>query len=296
MAFKKILCPTDFSPGAQHAMRVAVRLANEHGAELLLVHAWYLPPTAFAGEYMYSGALVQQVSDEAQRGLADAVAEAAKLGARHVTSKLLSGTAWQQIVEAAQSDAVCDLIVIGTRGRTGLARVLLGSVAELVVRHAPCSVLAVHPGDQDDAFRHVLCPTDFSVSSRAAMDLGAALVQPGGAGVTLLHVLELPVRYAGELHIPEIYRDLDARASAVLDTWTADLAAETTVPVSQRMRIGYPGAQVLAAIDDDRTIDLVAMGSHGRTGIARMLLGSVAEKVVRHARCPVLVARGRATT
>jgi len=296
MAFKKILCPTDFSPGAQHAMRVAVRLASEHDAELVLAHAWYLPPTAIAGEFMYSGELVQQVSDEAERSLSEAVEEAAKLGARRVTSKLLSGPPWQQIVETAQNDAACDLIVIGTRGRTGLARVLLGSVAELVIRHAPCSVLAVHPDGGDQPFHHALCATDFSPSSRDAVNLGAALVQPGGAGITLLHVLELPVRYAGEPHEPELCRALDARASALLDKWTDGLAAKTAVPVSQRTRIGYAGAQVLAAVDDDPTIDLVAMGSHGRTGIARILLGSVAEKVARHARCPVLVARSRPAT
>jgi nucleotide-binding universal stress UspA family protein len=276
-------------------MRVAIRLANEHDAELLLIHAWHLPTTAFASEYMYSGELVQELSDEAQRDLDAATAEAVKLGARRVTSKLLSGTPWQQIVDTAQNDSACDLIVIGTHGRTGLARVLLGSVAELVVRHAPCAVLAVPPGGVDKPFRHALCPVDFSPSSRAAMDLGAALVRPGGEGITLLHVLELPVRYAGELHMPEAYRDLDARASALLDKWTTDLAATAAVPVHQRMRIGYPGAQVLAAIDGDRTIDLVAMGGHGRTGIARMLLGSVAEKVVRHAGCPVLVTRGHSS-
>jgi nucleotide-binding universal stress UspA family protein len=65
------------------------------------------------------------------------------------------------------------------------------------------------------------------------------------------------------------------------------------VPVTTRTRIGTPGAQILAVLDDDRTFDLVVMGSHGRTGLRRVLLGSVAEKVVRHAGCPVVVARTR---
>jgi nucleotide-binding universal stress UspA family protein len=109
---------------------------------------------------------------------------------------------------------------------------------------------------------------------------------------TLLHVLELPVAWA-EPWPPDAYRDLDRRSAALLDTWAKELAAKVSVPVTQRVRIGSPGAQVLFAIDEDRTVDLIAMGSQGRTGIQRLALGSVAEKIVRHAHCSVLVAHHR---
>jgi nucleotide-binding universal stress UspA family protein len=293
MSFKKILCPIDFSPGSQQAMRVAVRLANEADAALVLVHAWYLPPTAFAGEYPFPADVIQQLSDDAERGLETAARNATKLGAKRVTSKLLTGVPWNVIVDTANDDPAFDLVVIGTHGRTGLARVLLGSVAETVIRHAPCSVLAVRPDGEPKPFTHILCPTDFSDHSRQAHELAAELVRPGGAGITLLHVLELPVAYAGEPHPPELYRDLDKRSADLLDTWAAQLRSKVSVPVVTRSRIGRPGTETLAVLDDDRTFDLVVMGSHGRTGIKRVLLGSVAEKVVRHARCPVLVARRR---
>jgi nucleotide-binding universal stress UspA family protein len=292
MTFKKILCPIDFSPGSQQAMRIAVRLANERDVELMLLHSWYLPPVAFAGEYMYPADVVQQLSDDARRGLEIAVAEARRLGARRVASKLLTGMPWQQIVDAARESAFA-LIVIGTHGRSGLTRVLLGSVAEMVVRHAPCPVLTVRPDSQPASFAHVLCPVDLSKPARDAVDIAADLAQPGGAGITLLHVLELPVSFAGEIRTPDFHRDLDARSAALLDQWTTDLKAKVKVPVTQLTRVGRPGAQVLALLDDDRTFDLVVMGSQGHTGISRLLLGSVAEKVVRHARCPVLVAHGR---
>jgi nucleotide-binding universal stress UspA family protein len=289
MAFHKILCPLDFSPGAQRAMRVAIRLANEHDGELVLVHSWFVP-TIYAGELLLSGEAVQQIGDDAERALAGALAEAVALGVRRATSKLLSGVPWQQIVDTALRDS-CDLIVIGTHGRTGLARVVLGSVAELVVRHAPCPVLVIRPDGGPAAFRHVLCPVDFSDSSRDAVNLAAGLVQPGGAGITLLHVIELPVSYVGALQPIELARDLEERSAARLDVWVKELKAKVAVPVTQRSRIGGAGSQTLAAIDDDPTVDLVVLGSHGRTGAARLLLGSVAEKVARHARCPVLVAR-----
>jgi nucleotide-binding universal stress UspA family protein len=270
-------------------MRTAVRVANERDADLVLVHSWYLPPTAFTGDYVYGADFIQQFSDDALRGLEAAVAEAGKLGARHVTSKLLTGVPWQQIVEAAQHEPGLDLIVIGTHGRTGISRVLLGSVAEMVVRHAPCPVLTVRLDNDPAPFAHVLCPVDISRPAREAMNLAAELAQPGRRGITLLHVLERPVSFARKLPAPDFHRGLDARSAALLDQWTTDLRAKMTVPVTQMTRFGQPAAQVLALLDEDHTFDLVVMGSHGHTGIARVLLGSVAEEVVGHARCPVLV-------
>lgn len=292
MAFTKIMCPVDFSPGSQRAMRTAVRIANDHGAELVLVHSWYIPPATFAGDYVFAADVVQGLSDDAQRALDNAVGEARKLGAQRVSAKMLNGLPWQQIVEAAQGETGLGLIVIGTHGRTGLSRVLMGSVAELVVRHAPCPVLTIRPANGPTPYTHVLCPVDLSRPAQEAMNLAAEMVKPGSAGITLLHVLELPVSYSGELPIPDFHRDLDARSAALLDRWTADLRAKVSVPVTQMTRIGRPGAQILAQLEQDRTFDLVVMGSHGHMGIERMLLGSVAEKVVRHARCPVLVAHG----
>jgi nucleotide-binding universal stress UspA family protein len=291
MSAKKILCPIDFSPGSQQAMRVAVRLANEADGELVLVHVWYVPPSAFAGEYTFSPAVIQEMNDDAQQGLDEAVKEATSLGAKRVTAKLVTGVPWHAIVELL-ADPQFELVVIGTHGRTGLSRVMLGSVAEKVVRHAPCSVLAVRPDGEPRPFTHVLVPVDFSESSRHAMELAADFAR-SGAAITLLHSIEIPVAYSGETPGPDFARDLDRRSAELLAKWAAELKKKVSVPISTRSRIGRPGTETLAVLDNDRTIDLVVMGSHGRTGIKRALMGSVAEKVVRHARCPVLVARKR---
>jgi nucleotide-binding universal stress UspA family protein len=290
--FRKILCPIDFSECSRHALRAAVRIASEHGAELEIVHVWYVPTTLGVGEYVVPGEAIQQMETEASRKLDAAVADARALGAQRVSSKLLSGVPWPTIVDAAADPAI-DLIVAGTHGRTGLARVILGSVVERIVRHAPCSVLVVRPEGGLGPFDHVLCATDFSDAAHFAMELAGTLAKPGGNGIALLHVLELPAAYSGEPHPPAIYRELDRRSAAVLDKLASELLAKVKVPVATRSRVGHPGAETLHALDADRTIDLVVTGSHGRTGLQRMMLGSVAEKVVRHARCPVLVARRR---
>jgi nucleotide-binding universal stress UspA family protein len=290
MSFTKILCPTDFSPGAERALRMAARLAADSGAELVIAHAWHIPPT-YALEAPFPPYVKDHIVEDAQRGLDNAVREATAAGAKYVTGKLLAGVPWAEIVGELEHQAF-DLCVLGTHGRTGLARILLGSVAEKVVRHAPCSVLAVRPDGEVKPFAHVLIPDDFSEHVQPALELAPKLVASNGT-ITVLHVIEVPVAYSGEVPIADFARDLDKRATASLERTAARLRATTTVPVTTRCRIGYPGAQTLAALDRDRTIDLVVMGSHGRTGLVRALMGSVAEKIVRNARCPVLVARKR---
>jgi len=288
MSFSKILCPTDFSAGSQQAARVAIRLANESNAELVLVHAWYLPPSMYAGEYVFPPQALGDMADDAQRGIDNAVRDAKAAGAKNVSGRVVTGgVPWTLIVDLLSNEKF-DLCVIGTHGRTGLARILLGSIAEKVVRHAPCPVLAVRPDSPAKPFRHVVCPTDFSESANHALDLAAKLASPDGE-LTICHVIEVPVAYSGELPIEDFARDLDKRSADALANAAARVKA--TSRVTTRSRIGYAGQQTLALLDDDPSVDLVVMGSHGRTGIKRVLLGSVAEKVLRHARCPVLVAR-----
>ena len=291
MTFTRILCPTDFSPGAQQALRVAVRMARETAAELVVAHAWYIPASAYAIEAPFSPEVVQQVVDDAQRGLDAAVQKAVAGGAPQVAGKMLSGVPATQIVDELASNAY-DLCVIGTHGRSGIARVLLGSVTEKVVRLSPCSVLTVRPDGEARPFRHALVPTDFSDSAAYALDLAAKLVEPTGT-VTVLHVLELAGVYGGETPIPDFGRGLDERAAAALQREVERIKHSATVTIRSSSRVGYAGMETLSSIDADRSIDLVVMGSHGRKGIKRALLGSVAEKTVRHAHCPVLVARQR---
>jgi nucleotide-binding universal stress UspA family protein len=294
MTFRKILCPIDFSPGSQQAMRMAIRLAEEAGAELVLAHAWSVPPMAYGSDYTFATEVMQEIREGSQEALEGATRDAAALGARRLSSQLLTGMPRQEIVRLLEGDPAFDLVVMGTHGRTGLARILLGSVAEGVVRHAPCSVLAVRPDGEVRPFARVLCPIDFSASSQHAVELAAGLVQPRSAEITLLHVIDPPAVYTRGQRTLELIRDLDRYAAEHLDRWAAELAARAPAPVAKLCRVGHPGAEILKLLDKRPAFDLVVMGSHGRTGLERVLLGSVAEKIVRHAKCPVMVARRRA--
>jgi nucleotide-binding universal stress UspA family protein len=141
--FKKILCPVDFSEGSRSALRTAAQLAAQHGGELVLVHVWTPPIIAMAGEAPLPGDALQKMYEDAERDLAAAASTAGALGVKTVGTHVLEGAAWPMIVETARNDRAIDLVVMGTHGRTGLSHVLLGSVAEQVVRHARCAVLIV---------------------------------------------------------------------------------------------------------------------------------------------------------
>jgi nucleotide-binding universal stress UspA family protein len=289
MTTHKILCPIDFSPGSTRALEAAVRFAaRDPATELVVLHAVSLPALAYASEYPTSAELMSEQVELARKELANAVAYASTLGATRIASKLEEGPAWRVIVETL-ADPSYDACVIGSQGRTGLSRVLLGSVAEKVIRHAPCSVLTIHPTGRPNLFRHILCPIDFSSSSAHALELATKLVASDGA-ITLLHVLELPVRYSGTITDEELAKTLAPESTGMLLDWANKLRGVT---VHTQSRIGYPGAQILAELEHDASCDLVVMGSHGRTGVERAVLGSVAEKVTRHAPCQVLVARAR---
>lgn len=271
-------------------MATAAQLALAHDSELVVMHAWSLPAVAFAGEYLYPPELVQQTAVDAQTELDAAVAQA-RASLPRVSSALLPGPAAGAIAEVAKDDPAIDLVVLGTHGRTGLRRVLLGSVAESVVRHAACAVLAVRPDQPAAPFHHVLCPVDFSVESAAAVELAADLVEPGGQGITLVHVVEPPVAW-GEVRPFDLDHEVVRHAAARLGEWADQLSARGPVQVSKRVRVGRPGAELLAALEADASVDLVVMGNRGRTGLTRLALGSVAEKLVRYAHCPVLVTHG----
>lgn len=290
MSFHKILCAVDFSEGSTHALRTAARLAVRDHATLVLVHVITIPVIAYAVDTPLPVIVIEAQLEAGRKKLVEVTAEARALGATDVTAVLERG-AVAEVVTAMLADPAFDLCVVGTHGRTGLARVALGSVAEKVIRHAPCPVLAARVDDAGMT-RHILCPVDFSPSSARAAELAAHLIDPDGT-VTLLHVLELPVRYAGELSDPDLAATLAPESNRLLAEWTERLRSGGVTSVQTASRIGYPGAQILHELDRDESIGLVVMGSHGRTWLGRMILGSVAEKVTRHARCSVLVAHPR---
>lgn len=142
MGFTKIVCPVDFSACSREALRIASELARDWSAALVVAHVWE-PPRWSTGEVMIAPEVIQNMVDAEEAELESWKAMAKQLGAREVGTRFLSGVAWDAVLALLKDDPAVDLVVMGTHGRTGLKHVLLGSVAEKVVRHAPCPVLVV---------------------------------------------------------------------------------------------------------------------------------------------------------
>lgn len=141
--WKKILCPVDFSAGSHDAMRTAAQLAKESDGEVIVMHVWAAPVYTVSEPIGLLSSQLSQLAGEAEKRLAEACKEVQSYGAPKVTSVFRSGAPWQEVVHFAERDESIEVIVAGTHGRTGLTRALIGSVAEKIVRHAPCPVLVV---------------------------------------------------------------------------------------------------------------------------------------------------------
>jgi nucleotide-binding universal stress UspA family protein len=148
---KKILVPTDFSPHASVALRFAEDLAKRSGASLCLLHAYEVTPYVLPeGVPMYDAALIARLREELGKHLELLKEETLKAGVAHVETKLVEGNPARQIALTAEQWGA-SLIVMGTHGRTGFAHLLLGSVAEKVVRKSPCAVIAVPTKEEPKA-------------------------------------------------------------------------------------------------------------------------------------------------
>ncbi len=183
-----------------------------------------------------------------------------------------------------------DLVVLGTHGHRGVRRLMLGSVAEEVVRKAPSPVVTVGRGAvAPEAMEGgtMLVPVDFSEHRARLLAHAREIASVYGMDVTVLHVVEVtgvPDAYGGYSSLPDAGK-LGDRAQKVLDEEVESLRAEG-IDVSIMAESGQPAERVLA-VAEEREAAFVMIATHGRTGLERMLMGSVAEKVIRQAPCPV---------
>jgi len=147
VSIKSVLCPVDFSDSSEHALTYAIALTQSYDATLKLLHVVQPPLMSVPGDPMvpeFSSDVMQDIAAASQRRL-DEIAAKAREQVSDVEAEIATGSPFVEIITFAKDQDV-DLIVIGTHGRTGLAHVMIGSVAEKVVRKAPCPVLTVkHP-------------------------------------------------------------------------------------------------------------------------------------------------------
>jgi nucleotide-binding universal stress UspA family protein len=291
--FRTILLAADFSDSSRDAFRVACSLARADRTRIIVLNVlepkYDAEPPVYVGQQtVHYRVLVRDPSEHEclKNRLGETYMPDQPMDVHFQTAE---GDTAEEILRSSEAIG-CDLIVMGTHGRQGLDRLLAGSIAETVLRKAVCPVLALRrqkgPGP-DVPIRVILHPTDFSDRSGASLDVARLLARDTGAQLILLHVTPPDILLEGTLAAggdPRGDRDCLEEIRRRME------GPDLKCPVQARLDHGEPAAEILRAADEVRA-DLIVMGTHGRSGLNRMLMGSVAEAVLRAAACPVLIAR-----
>lgn len=288
-----ILFATDGSQGSARAEAYACALARSWRASLTVMSVLEFPP-GMNPDYAVNRLYLDELMQETTTRLVDVTARARSLGLS-VRSRIATGIPSKEVIAVAGAEEA-DLIVVGTRGKTGLEHVLLGSTAERIIRTAPCAVLTVPAAKEraeDDlkvSVTRMLVPVDFSECSLGALEYGALIAQRANPSMTLLHVLE-PVSYGLDFTLPHMAQR-ESSKTAITKRLSDLVSAVTSLGLTSdfRMAGGLPVDSILDAARA-QSVDMIVMGTHGRRGVSHALFGSVAESVLRRSSCPVLTVR-----
>lgn len=299
--FHKIVVPLDGSKLAEQAIEPALTLAKDVNGELILVQAPMAESVVYESQMAYSGVLVEHSTADAYQEARTYLQEMQEK-IRHpnviVRRLVLEGDIAGSIVDVATEEDA-DLIVMSTHGRSGLDRLLLGSVTERVLRHAPCPVLALrysHP------IERVLVTLDGSELAETALKPAVAMAKVLGAKLYLLRVDDSPA-YVSQLEVEEMDRIEPGLGQQVLSGFEHEaedylravlikLEREIQEGLSVKTAVLHGDASThICQLAEDTMIDLVVMATHGRRGLTRWVYGSVTEKVLRTAKRNMLIVR-----
>lgn len=285
---KSVLFPTDFSPAADAAIPYATEIVRRFGAKLYTLHV--RPPVVNP----MTEPATWPALERAAKAEADAQTQALRAAFPGIKPEVIieEGDFWR-ILESAIEKQEIDLIVLGSRGRSGAAKFLLGSRAEEIFREAPCAVLTVGPHAQGKPprggeFKEILFATDFSPASAGAAAYAISLAQEFQARLTLLHVIAADK--AGDLVDAA---ELEGSAGRLL---RKSIPAEAELWCDPHFAVEHgPIAKKILEAAQQRKADLIVLGARrpsGFPGVATHLPMAIAHKVLTHAECPVLTVRG----
>ena len=282
IAISKILLATDFSPESQNALKCAISLAKRYESKLFLAHAISEEASLTAGEVW--PALIDTAQGNAEKSMAQLKQNKDLQSLPHQVV-MQAGETWE-VLSRLMSDQDIDLIVMGTHGSGGIDKLILGSTAEKVVRHARCPVLTVGPCVRllpVERFGNILYATDFSSGSLRALNYALSLAEEDRAELTMLHIIE--AKPTSEAELVRWKRRDCRRLSQVLPT-----GIDLPSPPELEVEAGDP-AQEIVRLADTRNADLIVMGSHSDGVVSTHLPWTTLHHVLQHAHCPVLTVR-----
>lgn len=296
MILDRLLLPTDFSACADQALSHAIAVAERFDAELHILHVVNeLDPDWYGISDADDRAV--KLRDQIQAEARDRLHELAPDTALDTTVALQHSFDVADSVTGYVDEHAIDLVVMGTHGRRGFDRLMLGNVADKVIRHTACPVMTVREeaslaGEQDVAFRDVLAPIDFSDPARQALEVSKAFAGAYHARLHLLFVAEKrTVPTFSDTGIPGVgVVEMDPKIVENAEQALAQLDADVDGPEVEthyHVRKGTV-SETIVDVAEDAEVGLIVMATRGLTGASRFLLGSNTERVVRGAPCPVL--------
>ncbi len=285
---ERILLSTDGSEYSEGAVREAIKLAKQCSSLLTAVSVIETNPE-FA---TIAPQITEKMEKTAREQLSAVQARARKEGIDCNIVVREGEDSYKDIVDEAGKNK-SDMIVMGRRGRTGLKRLMMGSVTARVIGHAPCNVLVV-PKDAQLNFKNIVVATDGSKYSASAASRAIGLAKRNGSDLTVISVvpselltpMDLDLTMTQREHVAEQeMQEAEKSAKAVKDA-----AQKEGVAVKAFVLSGKPSEAIIQTAREKRA-GLIVVGSHGRTGVERLLMGSVAERVIVLSECPVLVVK-----
>jgi nucleotide-binding universal stress UspA family protein len=301
---RNVLCPIDFSDHSRRALDHAVAIARWYDSSITVLHVYAAAPVAVyaPGLPVLESVALTAADREQLKAHATRFVDAAQVGDIPVDLEIAEGNVAAEILSRAGQTG---LLVIGTHGRSGFDRLVLGSVTEKVLRKAECPVLTV-PRAAPDAtpggavvFKRILCPIDFSDCSTNALNYAMSLAQEADAHLTVLHVMTYDMELTPDMsESPLAYSQLNREAfrKACEDNSRGRLnaavpdAVRAYCTVDTLLATGRPYREILR-VATEQLSDLIVMGVQGRGAVDLMFFGSTTQHVVRQAACPVLTLR-----
>ena len=296
---KRILCPVDFSDLSRRALEYARTFARYYESEIVVLYVEsiprVLPIVPYGGPIAAEPLGISPAHrDQLMRDLAQFL-EPAPADDPRISCEVTEGLTVEEVLTRART-LPADLVVIGTHGRSGFERLMLGSVTERVLRKAPCPVLTVPPratGAAAASFSRILCAVDFSDSSLLALQYALSLAQEADAKLAVVHVLEglpeaeatQPAGFDVRGYRQELEDAARERLAAAIPDATRQFCAIEELVVS-----GKAYHEILR-LAESRLAELIVLGVRGRGAIDLMMFGSTAQQVARQATCPVLTLR-----
>lgn len=278
--YRKILVAFDGSESSKNALLQSFRLAKDEKSWLTVTSV--IPP--YTGELDLTG--VKDIKRALSKPCEDALSMAedmAKTNGALIKTVWEEGEIYERIVDLADSEN-CDLIVMGRKGLRGIERVFVGSVTARVIGHTQRDVLVV-PENTTIGWGKILLATDGSRYSDGATEKAINFVKSYGGSLSVISVVDIPVEYYAEAQ--KAYEKLIEKAKEFI---TSAKEKATASGIEARGIVGEGVAhEVITQTANKEKADVIFIGSHGRTGLKRLLMGSVTERVIGYAPCPVLI-------